>query len=200
MADEQKNQSSDTSDETKNTDTQKETQNEHMIPKSRFDEVNNKAKSLESKVNEMQEELKKRQEQELKEKEQWKELADQREKELEEYKQKATLNEKKTLVLNEAAKMGFSDPQDAVNFIDVSQIDNDNVNELLTELTSNKPYLLKEKTPRNVGSDTPPSDNEGKKVWKWSILEKKLRDPKWYQENKDEYLAAKKDRRIDFDS
>ena len=69
--------------ETENTDAQ---QQQHMIPKSRFDEVNNLAKSLKAELEQLRASQQQAQEQRLAEQNEWKTLAEQRAAEIAELK------------------------------------------------------------------------------------------------------------------
>lgn len=86
MADQENKQgegTQNTSDDSKNTE------NEHMIPKSRFDEINTKAKKLEDELRKIEEERQKEIEERLVEQQQYKELAEKRGKDLAELQAKA---------------------------------------------------------------------------------------------------------------
>lgn len=124
---------------------------EHMIPKTRFDEVNEARKKAEEALAAKDKADKEAEEKRLKEKEDFKTLAEQKEAELEALKKqseadktaaeaKAKKAEYEASVVTNASKLNFADPQDAVRLLGEVE----DVEAGLKKLAEDKPYLLKE--------------------------------------------------------
>ena len=127
-----------TTDESKNTGT------EHMIPKSRFDEVNKKAKELEDKLNKFNEERQKEIEARLVEQQQYKELAEKRGKELAEAQAKAKKVEDYEQTLADVYKASLSElPEDMRDLVPEELT----TQQKLNWLSKNKARLLKPNSP-----------------------------------------------------
>jgi len=144
MADENKqgDGAQNTSDDSKNTG------NEHMIPKSRFDEVNNKARDLEDKLRKFEEERQKEIEARLVEQQQYKELAEKRGKELAEIQAKAQKVDAYEQTLTDVYKASLAElPEDMRDLVP----DELTTQQKLNWLSKNKARLLKPNSP-NLGA------------------------------------------------
>lgn len=153
--------SADESAETGNTDSGGA--GEHMIPKSRFDEVNQKYKALKAEADKTAAAQAKADEERLKAQAEWKQLAEQREAELADLKAKveaqaaAMLSERKRSAVIALAGE-FNDPNDLLALIDLDAIDTDDdgkpvgVKGLVEKIAADKPYLLKSAKRQDPGS------------------------------------------------
>jgi ribonucleoside-triphosphate reductase len=141
MADQVTNQGDSTqnpSDDSKNTD------NEHMIPKSRFDKINDKAKDLEDKLKKIEEERQKDIEARLVEQQQYKELAEKRGKELAEIQAKAQKVDAYEQTLTAVYEASLQElPEDMRDLVP----DELNTQQKLNWLSKNKSRLLKPISP-----------------------------------------------------
>lgn len=127
---------------------------EHMIPKSRFDEVNERAKKAEAELAALKQAEKEAEDKRLADQQQYKELAEKREAELEELRaqteadKKAAEEQAKTAkyeadVIAEAAKLNFHDPKEAVALLGEVE----DVAKAVKELAEAKPHLINKKVP-----------------------------------------------------
>lgn len=128
-----------TGDDPKNTDN-----NEHMIPKSRFDEINQKAKKLEEELAKFKEEQQKEVEARLVEQQQYKELAEKRGKELAEIQAKAQKAEAYEQTLTTVYEASLQElPEDMRDLVPEELT----VQQKLNWLSKNKARLLKPNSP-----------------------------------------------------
>lgn len=137
---------------------------EHMIPKSRFDEVNEQRKKAEEALAAKEKADKEAEEKRLKEKEDFKTLAEQKEAELKALKEqseadkkaaeaKATKAQHEADVIAAAAKLGFADPKDAVALLG----DATDIEPALKKLAEEKPYLVGKQNNFKVKANKPVS-------------------------------------------
>ncbi len=118
---------------------------EHMIPKTRFDQVNEERKRLADELAKRDAESKKLQEEQMTEQQKYKELAEARAAELEDMRKQADAAsavakkaEREADIVAQAAALGFADPKDAVLLVG----DAEDVAAALKGLAEKKPYLL----------------------------------------------------------
>lgn len=130
---------------------------EHMIPKSRFDEVSRKLRELEAAQAKVVQEREEAERVRLIEQQKYQELYESERKRAAEYEsQMAQLRDEQrkaaiqTAIRQAAQAAGFADPADAMQFIaeDALQVDEDgavtNAQQLIDALAQSKPYLLAE--------------------------------------------------------
>ncbi|UYN89903.1 MAG: hypothetical protein KIT08_01370 [Anaerolineales bacterium] len=132
-----------------------ETKNaEHLIPKHRFDEVNERAKKAEAELDALKQAEKQAEEKRLADQQQYKELADKREAELKDLQAKTEADKKaaeeqakkvkyEADVIAEAAKLNFHDPKEAIALLG----DAEDVAKAVKELAEAKPHLINKKVP-----------------------------------------------------
>lgn len=144
MSEENAVQQPETSTQTENSDTGK--QSEPMIPKSRLDAVIAERNEARAQFADLQTQLKKLES-----------LAgdkDKLEAQLAEMQsslaEQQSAMERKTLegeVIAAAASMQFTDPKDALRMLNLSELQADGINDALNALTETKPYLLRDSQP-----------------------------------------------------
>lgn len=144
----------------------------------------------------LQDKLKKDEEKRLEEQNEHKTLAEQRKSELEE-SQKTIQNMKIDQALtNKLVPEGVVDLEAALKLVDRSKVKVDEsgnitgVDDVLSELKKDKSYLFKEGGTQSLGSASNQNGGEGGQQMKFKRSQ--LRDPKFYQENRDAILAASK--------
>lgn len=127
---------------------------ENMIPKSRFDEVNERAKKAEAELEARKRAEKEAEEKRLADQQQYKELAEKREAELKDLQAKAEADKKaaeeqakkakyEADVIAEAAKLNFHDPKEAIALLGEVE----DVAKAVKELAEAKPHLINKKVP-----------------------------------------------------
>ncbi len=143
--------------ETQNTDTAQEV----AIPKSRFDEVNKRAKEAEKRLADLEKQAQDAEKTKLAETNQFQKLyetaeakAAALETQLADMLTKAKLGTVKSAIETAARTAGFADPGDAHAFVDVNSIEIDEatgqakgVEQLVKDLAKAKPYLVAQATP-----------------------------------------------------
>lgn len=144
----------------------------------------------------LQDKLKKDEEKRLEEQNEHKTLAEQRKAELDE-SQKTIQNMKIDQALtNKLVPEGVVDLEAALKLVDRSKVKIDEsgnitgVDDVLSELKKGKSYLFKEGGTQSLGSATNQNGGQGGQQMKFKRSQ--LRDPKFYQENRDAILAASK--------
>lgn len=143
------------------------TETEHMIPKSRFDEVNKNYKAAAAELKKLQRTQEAAATAELEEQGQWKTLAEQgaartAELEAQVLTQQSQLagEQRNSLTMVIAAKMGF-DPTDenvmvAVSSVDISESDaSDKIQQALEALMKARPYLVQGTKPPGLAAFNP---------------------------------------------
>lgn len=197
MAEEVQNESSSVEETTEKT-AEDSTTEVKTVPYDRFAEVNRKAKEAEAKLAKFESESEQRKKQELESKQEFEKLYTEEKTKREELEQNIAKAEKQAVVTKKATDLGFSDPADALRFVD-STLDGDNLQEALTELAKSKPYLLKseQKTSVNANTDEKKAESGSKRIWAWSELSQKMKNNTWYTENKTEIDLAMSEGRID---
>lgn len=127
---------------------------EHLIPKSRFDEVNEARKKAEEALAAREKADKEAEEKRLADQQQFRELAEKREAELKDLQAKLEADRKaaedkakkaeyEANVVSLAAKLNFADPKDAVRLLGEVE----KPEEALKKLADEKPYLINKKMP-----------------------------------------------------
>jgi len=130
------------------TDESKNTGNEHMIPKGRFDEVNKKAKDLEDKLRKFEEERQREIEQRLIDQQKYKELYEENSKKLADAQAKAQKVDAYEQTLTDVYKASLSElPEDMRDLVP----DELTTQQKLNWLSKNKARLLKPNSP-NLGA------------------------------------------------
>ena len=130
-------------------------ESEHMIPKSRFDEVNRKLRELEAAQAQTAKERAEAERAQMEEQKRYQELYESERKRAADYeRQAAELREAQrraaiqSSIRQTAREAGFADPDDAVRFIPEAELQADeqgavaNVKQLIDRLAKDKPYLL----------------------------------------------------------
>lgn len=174
----------------------------------RFSQLSSRAKEAEKELERIKKAKEKENQDKLKEEGRYQELLEEKEKEI------STLNEsiselKLTLgIMSIASKLNVVDTDAVAKLIDRSKLESDkdsgeytNIEDVVKELISEKPYLAKEGSgvSSNIGSNsnaTTDSQN-GNFVITRSELTAKLQDHSWYEEHKDEIRQWQKEGRID---
>lgn len=160
--------------ETQNTDTQQEV----AIPKSRFDEVNKRAKDAEKELATLRKQAEDAEKAKLAETNQFQKLyeteqakAAQLEAQVTEMITKAKLGTVKSAIEAAARAAGFADPGDAHVFVDVNSIEIDEatgkakgVEQLVKDLVKAKPYLVAPATPAPGNGKLPKPAGVGSKT------------------------------------
>lgn len=127
---------------------------ENMIPKSRFDEVNERAKKAEAELEARKQAEKEAEEKRLADQQQYKELAEKREAELRDLQAQTEADKKaaeeqaqkaryEADVIAEAAKLNFHDPKEAVALLGEVE----DVAKAVKKLAEAKPHLINKKVP-----------------------------------------------------
>lgn len=168
----------------------------------RFKELTEKAKELDKikKERELDEENK------LKEQAKFEELANKFKAEKDDLIKKLSDQQKKQSVIAQAIALGVRKEaiDDVVKLIDLESLEVDENNEpkntlnVVKTLLDNKPYLLSNDGKTNIGSTTTTSEPNKSQFWKFSEIQKKSHDNKWYEENKAEIEKAKLEGRINY--
>lgn len=75
--------------------------------------------------------------------------------ELEAERSARALEAKRSAVQAEAAKLGFNDPADVASFLNLNELDSEDLAEAVKDLSQTKPYLIKaDPAPQAVGADS----------------------------------------------
>jgi hypothetical protein len=109
-------------------------------------------------------------------------------------------------IMAEAVKQGVADVDAVIKLIDKNGIELDEnfkatgIDKAVEKLLAEKPYLKSAQPASNIGANANPAGNNGggKPKWTMSNLREKMKDHKWYMENKGEIEAARKEGRIDY--
>jgi hypothetical protein len=209
----EKEQSAKTDD--KNIDSQKEgefnltdEQWEQVFKHPRFSQLSSRAKEAEKELEKIKKAKEKENQEKLKEEGKYQELLEEKEKEI------STLNESiselklTSGIMSIASKLNVVDTDAVARLIDRSKLESDkdsgeytNIEDVVKELISEKPYLAKEGSgvSSNIGSNSNATTNSqnGNFVITRSELTAKLQDHSWYEEHKDEIRQWQKEGRID---
>lgn len=174
----------------------------------RFSELSKRAKSAERELEKIQKAKEKENQDKLKEEGKYQELLEAKEKEIENLKSSISELKLTSGIMSVASKLNVVDTDAVARLIDRSKLETDkdsgeytNIEDVVKELLSEKPYLAKEgsSVSSNIGSNsnaTTDSQN-GNFVITRSELTAKLQDHSWYEEHKDEILQWQKEGRID---
>ena len=168
----------------------------------RFKDLTAKAKELAK----LKADADKAEEEKLKEKEEFKGLADKYQAENESLKKQIINQSKRQAVISQAVVQGVRKEalDDVVRLVDLESVQVDaedkvtNADIVVKELLASKTYLLADPDKKSIG--VPNISDGGSKApfWKWSEIESKSKDNKWYTENKDEIEKAKREGRINY--
>ncbi len=117
---------------------------EHMIPKSRLDEVIQERNEMQSRIEALEKASKEAEEQRLKDQEQWKELAEKRQQELESLKPKAAIAEEQEKTLQNYLEAQIQDIPETLHSLIPEQL---TTMQKLQWLAKNKAKLIKPSGP-----------------------------------------------------
>jgi hypothetical protein len=182
-----------------------EAQWEQVFQHSRFKELNDKAKKAEAELTKVKEAEEKAKQDKLKEEGKLQELLEAKDKELEALKNSFKQQKVESQIVSVASRLNVVDTDAVARLIDTSKFEYDdegnptNTEDVVKALLSDKPYLAKEGT-TNVGSDanTSTESQNANFVITQSELKAKLKDHKWYEDNKDNITQWQKEGRIDY--
>jgi len=170
----------------------------------RFTQLNEKAKEADKLKEATDLELQKK----LKEEGKFKELLEEREKEVETLKSSLSESRLNSEIVNIASKLKVVDTEAVVKLLDKSKLmtgtDGNylNTEEVVRELLTQKPYLAEVSTNdgSNIGSkaNATTKSQSGEFIISKSELTEKLKDHKWYLENKEDIDTWTKEGRIDY--
>jgi hypothetical protein len=170
-----------------------ETKQEIQIPKTRFDEVNQKLKQTTAELNEFK--TKKAEEEGN-----WKVLYETKDKELNEYKTRYTQTNLEKSLIQEAVKYNPHDLKAVMKFIETDNVTDEtgevNITGLTSELTRIKtemPYLFKAETTSNAGNANGGNSSSSTGV---IFKESQLKDSDFVAKNIQAITEAKKEGRI----
>jgi len=152
------------------------------------------------KLKDIEESKTKEEEEKLKEGKKFQELAEKKEQEVITLKNQLAEKEKQVSVKDLASKAGANDTNDVYALIGSQiQVDKDgNVDSaaaqtLIDELKTSKPYLFGRKT-NDIGGGSSPADSSQNNSQTFTASQ--LRDPGFYQKNRDAILKAQKEGKI----
>lgn len=168
----------------------------------RFKELAIQAQELKK----LKEKLAEEEEAKLKEKEEYKILAEQKDAENTALKKQIIESNKKQALITQAIAQGVRKEalEDVVHLVDLESVhvdENGNVSNaetIIKSLLTTKSYLLAESNKLNMGTPNTSGQNGNAQMWKWSDIQKKSHDHKWYEENKTEIDKAKREGRINY--
>jgi hypothetical protein len=209
----EKEQSAKTND--KNIDSQKgdelnltEEQWEKVFQHPRFSQLSSKAKEAEKELEKIRKAKEKEDQDKLKEEGKFQELLEAKEKEIENLQGSISELKLTSGIMSVASKLNVVDTDAVARLIDRSKLEADkdsgeytNVEDVVKELLTEKPYLAKEgsNVSSNIGSgsNATTGSQNGNFVITKSELTAKLQDHSWYEEHKDEIVQWQKEGRID---
>jgi hypothetical protein len=155
-------------------------------------------REAEKRLAQLQEELRKHQEAQLSETERAQRRLAELERSLAERERVLQEHTIRSAAIEAAARLGFRDPGDAYRLIDRAELEFDedgsprNVTDLLGALAKSKPYLLREAG----GYGSPDAGRGAGRAGPTIYTRDQLRDPKFFQENRDDIMRAAAEGRI----
>lgn len=172
----------------------------------RFKQLNQKAKEAEKALKEKLEAEKAEKQKKLKEEGKLQELLDETKKELDELKGSYSTKQLENQILSIASRLNVVDTDAVVRLVDSSKIEYDkegnptNVEDVVTTLLKEKSYLTStDKSPDvGAGSNATTESQSADFVITKSELKEKLKDYKWYEDNKENIKQWEKEGRIDY--
>lgn len=187
--------------ETPQADTKSEAKKDEVIPKSSYEVVAEKYRTAKAELEKLKAEQEKAEKEQLEEQGKFKELAEKSSQELQTLKDNYNLEKKTNALKVKALELGTVDVEAVVKLAnlddlvltDDGQVEEDSVNKVLEVLKSSKSYLFGEPKKVTVGSEggTPEGGTEIKE-----FRRSQLKDPKFYEENKEAILTAQAQGRI----
>lgn len=177
-------------------DTTSQEPKEHMIPKSRFDEVNTKYQELKT----WREQQEKKQ---AEEQGQFKELAEKREQELAELREQHASEKRQTAIMRELQKLNPSNLDAALLLVDTSKvtIDEDGTitgaDEAVKAVQELAPEFFTKTPPSDVGNPSGGNPDKGAKAKTYRASQ--LNDSKFVAENLEDIKKAEAEGRIKYD-
>lgn len=179
---------------------------EIMIPKARFDEVNDQLKELKTWKETQEKEKAEAEKKRLEEQGKYKELAEKEKAKREEYEKKYARNAKMNALKLEAIKAGTVDADavvalanlDEVTLSEDGSVDSTSVTSIIEKMKAGKKYLFGAGNggddKKNIGADggAPDGGSNTTPTFKRS----QLLDPKFYKENRDKILQAQREGKI----
>jgi hypothetical protein len=181
---------------------------EKVFQHPRFAKLNERAKEAETELKKLEKQKEKELQEKLKEEGKYQELLEEKEKELEQLNSSLAEYKLNNEVFSIANSLNVVDTDAVVKLLDRSKLETDkngdyiNLEEVVKELISEKPYLAKAGSDvrSNIGSNANATteSQSGDFVITKSELRAKLQDHNWYIENKDNIAQWEKEGRIDY--
>ena len=174
----------------------------------RFSELRDKAKTAEKELEKIQKAKERENQDKLKEEGKYQELLEEKEKEISNLQNSISELKLTSEIMSVASKLNVVDTDAVARLIDRNKLEADkdsgdytNVEDVVKELLSEKPYLANgsSSTSSNIGtnSNATTGSQNGNFVITKSELTAKLQDHSWYEEHKDEIVQWQKEGRID---